>query len=72
MPFRRIRSRATLAPDQRAKGLGRLAEELRRREEELAMLATLEMGKPLLESHAEVEKCAWTCEWYAERGPKFT
>ena len=50
------------APDQRAKGLGRLAEELRRREQELAMLATLEMGKPLLESHAEVEKCAWTCE----------
>lgn len=60
-----------LAPDQRAKGLGRLAEELRRREEELAMLATLEMGKPLLESRAEVEKCAWTCEWYAEHGPKF-
>src|SRR6202050_4211720 len=60
-----------LSPDQRAKGLGRLAEELRRREEELAMLATLEMGKPLLESRAEVEKCAWTCEWYAEHGPKF-
>jgi succinate-semialdehyde dehydrogenase/glutarate-semialdehyde dehydrogenase len=60
-----------LGPDHRAEGLGRLAEELRTRKDELAMLATLEMGKPLLESHAEVEKCAWTCEWYAEHAPRF-
>jgi succinate-semialdehyde dehydrogenase/glutarate-semialdehyde dehydrogenase len=59
-----------LAPDQRAEALGRLAGELRKRKEELAMLATLEMGKPLLESRAEVEKCALACEWYAEQAPR--
>ena len=59
-----------LAPYQRAEGLGRLAGELRKRKEELALLATLEMGKPLLESRAEVEKCAWACEWFAEHSSK--
>ena len=60
-----------LAPDQRAEGLGRLAGQLREHKEELAMLATLEMGKPLLESRAEVEKCAFCCEWYADHAPRF-
>ena len=64
------RDRRGSAPEQRAEELGRLAGELRRRKEELALLATLEMGKPLLESRAEVEKCAFACDWYAEHTPK--
>jgi succinate-semialdehyde dehydrogenase/glutarate-semialdehyde dehydrogenase len=56
-------------PPERANGLRRLATALRARQEELAWLATKEMGKPLLESRAEVEKCARTCDWYAERAP---
>jgi succinate-semialdehyde dehydrogenase/glutarate-semialdehyde dehydrogenase len=56
-------------PTERANGLRRLAVALRERQEVLASLATAEMGKPLLESRAEVEKCARTCEWYAERAP---
>ena len=56
-------------PGERANGLRRLAIALREREEELARLATAEMGKPLLESRAEVEKCARTCDWYAEHAP---
>lgn len=56
-------------PTERANGLHRLAIALRERQEELAWLATKEMGKPLLESRAEVEKCARTCGWYAEHAP---
>lgn len=54
---------------ERANGLRDLASALRQRQEELAWLATAEMGKPLVESRAEVEKCARTCDWYAEHAP---
>jgi succinate-semialdehyde dehydrogenase/glutarate-semialdehyde dehydrogenase len=57
------------SPAERADGLRRLAASLRDRLEELAMMATREMGKPLLDSRAEVEKCAWACDWFADHGP---
>jgi acyl-CoA reductase-like NAD-dependent aldehyde dehydrogenase len=60
-----------IPPPERANGLRRLATTMRERQEELASLATREMGKPLLESRAEIEKCARTCDWYAEHAPAF-
>jgi succinate-semialdehyde dehydrogenase/glutarate-semialdehyde dehydrogenase len=54
---------------QRVAALRDLAIGLRGRRQELALLATREMGKPLRESLAEVEKCAWACDWFADSAP---
>jgi succinate-semialdehyde dehydrogenase/glutarate-semialdehyde dehydrogenase len=54
---------------QRADRLRQLAATLRERREELALIATSEMGKPLVDSGAEADKCAWACEWFADHGP---
>ncbi|MBT0717416.1 aldehyde dehydrogenase family protein [Rosenbergiella epipactidis] len=55
--------------EDRRKVLLQLAAALRERNEELAAMATREMGKPITQSRAEVNKCAQVCEWYAEHGP---
>jgi hypothetical protein len=52
-----------------AQALRRLGASLRDRGEELAVTATSEMGKPLTDSRAEADKCAWACDWFAEHGP---
>ncbi len=53
----------------RADLLIKLAAVLRANNEKYAMHISLEMGKILAESRAEVEKCAAACIYYAENGP---
>jgi len=55
----------------RSKLMTNVADVLRVTKEEYSKLMTLEMGKPIAQSRAEVDKCAWVCEYYAENAEKF-
>jgi succinate-semialdehyde dehydrogenase/glutarate-semialdehyde dehydrogenase len=54
---------------ERAQALSDLAKQLRKQQGKLAKLASEEMGKTLASAEAEVEKCAWVCDYYAKQGP---
>ena len=47
------------------------AKVLRKNSEEYSVLMTMEMGKPIIQSRAEVEKCAWVCDYYAKNAEIF-
>jgi len=56
--------------EERAVLLRNIATCIRAKKEALANLATREMGKPINQSRAEVEKCAMSLEYYATHGGK--
>jgi len=49
----------------------RAAELLRERQDELARLMAVEMGKPIVDGRAEAVKCALCCDYYAEHAEQF-
>jgi acyl-CoA reductase-like NAD-dependent aldehyde dehydrogenase len=59
-------------PSKRTDLLHDFANELRRDKENLAKTVTNEMGKAIKEARSEVEKCAWTIEYYADHGKIFS
>jgi succinate-semialdehyde dehydrogenase/glutarate-semialdehyde dehydrogenase len=56
---------------ERSAVIRKAAEILRARELELARLMTQEMGKTLDDGRAEVEKCAFHCEWFADHAEDY-
>ena len=61
--------RATSFED-RGRALSAAARALRERKREHAELATREMGKPVAEAMAEIEKCAVACDWFADNAQR--
>lgn len=61
----------TTAFSERAELMRSVASCLRSRKQELAPLMTREMGKLVQSAQAEVEKCAWVCEYFAENAEQF-
>ncbi|SDL18822.1 succinate-semialdehyde dehydrogenase / glutarate-semialdehyde dehydrogenase [Salinimicrobium catena] len=56
--------------EERSRLLLKVAKVLKENKQEYAETMTKEMGKPISQSLAEVEKCAWVCEYYAENAEK--
>ena len=55
----------------RAAIVRKAAEILRARKDEFARLMTEEMGKTVSDGRAEVEKCAFHCDWFADHAEEY-
>ncbi|MCJ7468111.1 MAG: NAD-dependent succinate-semialdehyde dehydrogenase, partial [Maribacter sp.] len=54
----------------RANLLQKVSQILRKNNEKYARTITLEMGKPITQAMAEIEKCSWVCDYYAQNASK--
>lgn len=57
--------------DSRRRRMRRAAELLREREPSLAMTICQEVGKPIDQARAEVRKCAWAADYFADNAAHF-
>ncbi|WP_340198647.1 NAD-dependent succinate-semialdehyde dehydrogenase [Ascidiimonas sp. W6] len=56
---------------ERAQKMKKLAGILQDNKKVYAATISLEMGKPITQAIAEIEKCSWVCEFYAEKAAVF-
>lgn len=57
--------------ENRAQLMKNAAIQLRENREKYAQIISLEMGKVIKESRSEIDKCAWVCDFYAEKAAEF-
>ena len=56
---------------ERAELMRAAAQELKNNNQHYAEIITLEMGKPIREARAEINKCALCCDFYADNAEEF-
>lgn len=56
---------------ERSNLMSKAANQLRSEKDKYAKIISQEMGKVIKEAKAEVEKCAWVCDYYAEKAESF-
>lgn len=57
--------------DERSTLMKRAGAVLRKERDRLSKLMAVEMGKPIAAGEQEIEKCAWTCDFFAENAAAF-
>ncbi len=62
---------SSLSVEERTKYLSRVAEVLRKNTDIYAEIITKEMGKPIKQSRAEIQKCALVCDYYVKNAAEF-
>lgn len=62
---------SSLSVEERTGYLARAAEVLRKNSDVYAEIITKEMGKPIKQSRAEIQKCALVCDYYVKNAAEF-
>lgn len=57
--------------DERSGLLHDVADQLKKSSDQYSELMTREMGKPIRQAEAEIQKCSWVCDYYAENAQQF-
>lgn len=60
-----------LSVEERGEVVQKIAEDLEKNKKKYAKIISVEMGKPILQSIAEIEKSAKVCEYYAKNSKQF-